>query len=357
MKAALLCFLVYIRGVSRNLRWKRGCAAYTVAVRKWVLFSAVVGMASAASCLSQGKGVIAEKLPLDKNPEISRRCPKNDYLHVDWVDDNTILAGYVLQPCRKGDPIRFGYTLLDVHGKTLASTDSQTRDGDFRSMQPGPNGEVLGKVWKHGIQVLDTHFELLTMIDCGATDCVSYVSADRTGFAVCGVPPDACRYFRGRGFEEARAEDFPDGFPLLDMMRKSRSPAAAKDLPVQNSVGKGESWFFRDGDHLFRVKAGGKPEELPRPGWSLLESQCSGMVSVEGHDRFLADCGNGIALGEELVLYESGRIVLYDVPSGRILFKLNTGTSRARWSPDGRRIAVERVGPSGETSVTVYYVP
>jgi hypothetical protein len=82
------------------------------------------------------------------------------------------------------------------------------------------------------------------------------------------------------------------------------------------------------------------------------------MVSEEGHSRLLAECETYVAFGEEMVFYDSKHIALYDVPSGRVLFKLDPGVaSRTTLSPDGKRIAVERTGSRGERPVTIYSLP
>jgi hypothetical protein len=176
---------------------------------------------------------------------------------------------------------------------------------------------------------------------------------------VCGDPVrDDCRYFRGPNFEKATVEDFPGGFPLLDTITKPRSSASSKDRPVHYAVSKDEYWFFDESGHAFRVKAGGKPEELQSPAATLLDDHCGATISEEGYSRLLADCHTYIAWGEEMVLYDSNHIAIYDVPSGRLLFKLDPGvSSRTTLSPDGKRLAVERIGPRGGTSVTIYYVP
>jgi hypothetical protein len=280
-------------------------------------------------------------------------------LHVDWIDNSTILTAYVLQPCGRGDPVRFGYTVLDLHGTTLASADSTSEDGIARYLEPGPNGRVLMVVRERSVQVLDPHFAPLKTIDCEMAHCQTFLSADRTGFAICGDPvKDDCRYFRGATFEKAAFEDFPGGFPILDEITKARSPTATKSESRRYAVTKEESWFFDESGHAFRVKAGGKPEELPSPASTLLKDQCGATLSEEGQNRLLADCVDGIVFGDELVLYEAKHLALYDVPSGRVLFRLNPSVaSRTTLSPDGKRLAVERIGPMGGTSVTIYTVP
>ena len=58
-------------------------------------------------------------------------------------------------------------------------------------------------------------------------------------------------------------------------------------------------------------------------------------------------------------VYEHERIVLYDVLSGKVLFKLDpgAGNSRESLSPDGTRIAIVRGGVFAKSSVTIYSVP
>jgi len=61
-----------------------------------------------------------------------------------------------------------------------------------------------------------------------------------------------------------------------------------------------------------------------------------------------------------LPLYAHERLALYDVPSGRVLFKLDpgVGNSTFKLSPDGKRIVVVRGAAfGGRASITIYYVP
>jgi hypothetical protein len=330
-----------------------------VRVRKWMLLSLLVlAMTTPPLCPAQGNGVLVEKLPLDNNSEVSRRC-HSDLPTVHWVDDNTILIAYQIPPCNRNEPFKFGNTTMDIHRNTIASIDRDTSDSNFRHIEPGPNGGLLATS-AHIVEVLDTHFVLLKSIHCEMTYCQTFLSADRSGFAICNEPvKDDCKYFRGPNFQQAMDEDFPGGFPLLDTIRRLHAPSAVKDKPVHYVVSNDEFWFFDAKGHAFRVKAGGRPEKLPSPASTLLNDHCGATISIEGHNRLLADCEDYIAFGDEMVLYDSKHIALYDVPSGRVLLNLNPGVVFTTiLSPDGKRIAVARGGVlRGSSSVTIYYVP
>jgi hypothetical protein len=327
-------------------------------VRKWTLLWLLV-LAMPSWCVAQSNGVIAEKLPLDKNPDVSRRC-RSSWAVVEWVDDNTILVSYRFPPCdRKSYPIQFGYTMLNMQGTAIASA---VRDNETGYLKAGPNGGVLAITPKHSVQVLDQHFMVLKTIDCEGADCNAFLSADRTGFALCGIPTkDDCRYFRGRVPEVAKLEDFPGGFPALEMGKKRPDPASSSNQPRHYSVSGDESWVFDRKGNVFRIKTGRQAEKLPSPTATLLDSSCSATVSQEGHSRLLAHCGDEISLGDEMPIYYHERVVLYDVPSGKVLLKLDpgAGNSEEELSPDGKRIAVVRGGiaPGEKSTVTLYYVP
>jgi len=327
-------------------------------VPKWTLhLLLVLAMISVSSCLAQGKGVIVNKLPLDKNPETTRSC-HSDFLEADWVDDTTILVVYHIPPCStKSYPFERGYTMLDMQGRTIASAD---RNNETGKIVPGPNGGVLAIIWKRSVQTMDRNYAVLKTIDCEGVSCRVYFSADRNGFALCGVPTkEDCRYYRGRASEEAKLEDFPGGFPELEILKKRPAPAATNGQPKHYPVTDDESWFFDRKGNVFRVKAGGQAEKLPSPTATLLDSACSATVSEEGRSRLLAYCQDGVAFGDEMPVYEHERIVLYDVPSGKVLFKLDpgAGNSRESLSPDGKRIAIVRGGVFGKSSLTIYSVP
>lgn len=100
--------------------------------------------------------------------------------------------------------------------------------------------------------------------------------------------------------------------------------------------------------------------KLPSPTATLLDSGCNAVVSEENPDRLLAHCYDELSLGDELPLYAHERLALYDVPSGRVLFKLDPGVDNSTFklSPDGKRILVVRGAAfGGRASITIYYVP
>jgi len=314
----------------------------------------VLAITTPLLCLAQGNGVIIEKLPLDKNPEVSRQCPKNkDWLNEQWIDDNTILVRYRVSPCQGIGSFKFGNTALDMHGKTIASLDT---DLNTQFLHTGPYGEALLVTYKHSVQVLDGHFAILKTIDCADHDCNAFLSADRTGFALCNYPyTDYCRYFRGQGAEDANLDNFPDGFPELDKFRQASSKT---NQPTRYSV-NGDLWFFDRKGHVFRVKGGGKQEELPSPAASILDENCVAKVSEETHNRVLVHCSGGFGFGDEMVLYGFDRLLLYDAASGKVLCQVGAGNDpMSSVSPDGKRIAVVRGdGQGSRSSVTIYYVP
>jgi hypothetical protein len=131
-------------------------------MRGWKIPSVIAfAVISTFTCLAQSNHVTVQTLRLDGNPNIVQRCPSNDYMNVDWVDGQTLLVRYVLQPCRKDDEIRFGYTTLDLQGRTIAFADS-----DVGFKHPGPPGGILASNRKRNVQLLDTHFAVLKTIDC-----------------------------------------------------------------------------------------------------------------------------------------------------------------------------------------------
>jgi hypothetical protein len=328
-------------------------------VYKWTLFSLLgLAMASAPLSVAQSDGVVIEKLPLDKNPDVSRRC-RSPWASVDWVDNSAVLVAYRIPPCsRKSYPILFGYSVLNMQGTVIAST---VRDNETSYLKAGPNGGVLAITREHSVQVLDRHFIVLKTIDCETANCNVFLSEDRTGFALCGVPAkDDCQYFRGRVPEVAKLEDFPGGFPELEMEKKRAAPASSSNQPRHYAVSKDESWFFDRKGNVFRIKTGGQAEKLQSPTATLLDSSCRARVSEEGHSRLLTHCEDELSLGVEMPIYYHERIVLYDVPSGKVLLTLDpgAGNSEEKLSPDGKRIAVVRGGvPGGRSSATLYYVP
>jgi hypothetical protein len=308
----------------------------------------IFAVISTFTVLAQNKDVAVQTLRLDGNPNIAQRCPSNDYMNADWVDAQTLLVAYVLQPCRKGDDVKFGYTTLDLQGKTIAFADS---DAGF--MHLGPNGEILASNWKRNVQLLDSHFAVLKTIDCGGSVCNAHLSADHAGFAVCSSPSNgACRYFRGHSGDDAKADDFPEGFPTLTPQVRS-----AHSEPKRFVVDKDQVWFFDNKNHLFRTIAGGPAKALPSPAASIMKESCGAVVSEEGRRRVLVECSGGIVFGSEGVLYGFRRDVLYDAPSGEVLLKLSPDGT-VRMSPDGRRLAVVKPGFfGGRSSLTLYYAP
>lgn len=306
--------------------------------------------------LCKSQDVQIYKMPLSKNPQVSRGC-HSDFPQVWWVDDTTILVSYLLGPCRgAANPFRWGNTVLDLEGRTIASVDLSSEAG---VMRPGPNGRVL-EITRHSVQILDQHFTVLKTIDYpGKACCEVFLSADRTGFAICSISAEDCRYFGGQMFSEKSRDDFSRGFPELDELNKRRQPQSANDLPERYLVGD-ELWFFDRKGNIFRVKQGMQAVKLPSPTATLLNSGCHAVISEEKPDRLLASCYDELSLGDEMAIYAHERLALYDVPSGRPLFKLDpgVGNSESKLSPDGRRIAVVRGGSFGRSaSITIYYVP
>jgi hypothetical protein len=283
--------------------------------------------ASASLSVAQSYGVIIEKLPLDKNPDVSRRC-RSPWASVDWVDDSAILLTYRIPPCdRKSYPIQRGFTMLNMQGTAIASA---VRDNETGYLKAGPNGGVLAITRRHSVQVLDQHLMVLKTIDCETADCKVFLSADRTGFALCGIPAkDDCRYFRGRVPEVAKVEDFSGGFPELEMEKRRSSPALSSNQPRHYAVSKDESWFFDRKGNVFRIKTGGQAEKLRSPTATLLDSSCSATVSQEGHSRLLTHCKDELSLGDEMPIYYYERIVLYDVPSGKVVLELDPGAGNS----------------------------
>jgi hypothetical protein len=320
-------------------------------MRGWKLPSMIVfAVISTFSCLAQSKDVVVQTLRLDGNPNIAQRCPSNDHMNVDWVDVQTLLVTYLLQPCHKGNEPRFGYTTVDLQGKTIAFADS---DAGF--MHVGPIGDILASNWKRNIQVVDSQFAVLKTIDCGGSACNEHLSADRRGFAVCGVPSKSdCRYFRGPSGDDAKPDDFPEGFPTLHLTQQT--PSATSE-PKRFAVDKDQVWFFDNKNHLFRTVAGGPATSLPSPAASIMKESCEAEVSEEGRRRVLVNCSGGIVLGSEGVLYMFERHVLYDASSGKVLLKLSS-QGNVTMSPDGRRLAVVNPGLfGGHSSITLYYAP
>jgi hypothetical protein len=91
-------------------------------------------------------------------------------------------------------------------------------------------------------------FRFLKRIDCETADCNVSLSADRTGFALCGVPAkDDCQYFRGRVPEVAKLEDFPGGFPELEMEKKRAAPASSSNQPTSAGENQSEILFDKRG--------------------------------------------------------------------------------------------------------------
>ena len=129
-------------------------AGYTAWMRGWKLLLMIVfAVISTFSGLAESKDVVVQTLHLEDDPKIAQRCPSNDYMAVDWVDVQTLLVRYLLQPCHKGNESRFGYTTVDLQGKTIAFADS-----DAGTMRVGPVGDILASNWKRNIQLLDSHF-------------------------------------------------------------------------------------------------------------------------------------------------------------------------------------------------------
>ena len=315
----------------------------------------ILALTSAMPFLGESQLVQVYKLSLSKNPQLSRRC-QSDFPRVWWVDDTTILVSYLLGPCRRAAyPFRVGNTMLDLEGRTIASVDQNG------ALQPGPNGGALEITTKHSVEIFDQHFTVLETIDWeGGTCCNVFLSADRTGFAICSVSSsEHCRYFGGQTLSEMSRDNFPGGFPELDEVNKHRQPQSTNDPPERYLAGD-ESWFFDRKGNVFRVKPGMKAVRLPSPTATLLDSGCHAVISKEKPDRLMASCHDEFSLGDELPLYAHERLALYDVPSGRVLFKLDpgVGNSESKLSPDGRRIVVVRGGSfGGSASITIYYVP
>lgn len=331
---------------------------YTLRVLKTLLWLlCIFALISAMPVSGKCQDVQIDKMPLSKNPQVSRGC-RGDIPRVWWVDDTTLLVSYLLGPCRKAAyPLRWGNTMLDLEGRTIGSVD---RNGEAGVMRPGPNGGALEVTTKHSVQILDQHFTVLKTIDHeGGACCEVFLSADRTGLAVCSVSAEDCRYFGGQTFSEKSRDDFPRGFPELDDLNTHRQPQSANDLPEHYLAGD-ESWFFDRKGNVFRIRQGMKAEKLPSPTATLLDSRCHAFISEEKPDRLLASCYDELGLGDELPIYAHERLALYDVPSGRVLFKLDpgAGNSVSKLSPDGRRIVVVRGGSFGRSaSITIYYVP
>lgn len=306
---------------------------------------------STMQCAAQSKKAVVQKVRLDDNPLLANRCSSNDYLDADWIDDQTLLVRFVLQPCGKASEIKFGYTTLDLQGKTIAYADS-----DAGTMEPGPNGAILARNGKKNVQLRDEHFGVIKTIDCDTEKCGAYVSADRTGFSVCRTYYKSdCRYFRGSKGDEAKVEDFPEGFSDLDINQRDISSPPGH---VQYAVAGDEVWYFDDSGHLFRSVSGGTPKTLPNPASSILREDCDATVSKEGRRRFLSKCVGGLGDGSEWVYYFQ-RYVLYDVPSHKVLLKLSPPDSHGvKMTPDGSHLALVKPAPlGGRSSLLIYYAP
>jgi hypothetical protein len=312
-------------------------------MRLSLLFLIVI---STLQCAAQSKKIVVRKVSLDDNPLLANRCASNDYMNADWIDDQTLLVRFVLQPCGKASEIKFGYTTMDLQGKTIAYADS-----DAGTMEPGPNGEILARKGKQNIRLLDTHFGVIKTIDCDTEKCGAYVSAGRTGFSVCRTDYKSdCRYFRGSNGDEAKVEDFPEGFPDLDI--------SAPPGHIHYAVAGDEVWYFDDSGHLFRSVSGGTPKTLPNPAFSILREDCDAIVSKEGRRRFLSRCVGGIGYGSDEWVYYFQRYVLYDVPSHKVLLKLSVSGNIVRMSPDGSHLLFAKPALlGGRGSLLIYYAP
>jgi hypothetical protein len=315
-----------------------------------VIYAALCIYALAAACRCESQKVRVEKFDLNTDPTIARRCDPHDGVYVDWLDDTQLLVRYTLPPCTLGS-LNFGYSVVGLNGKVLASTD---RDGMHYSLHVGPAGRILADGPKGQLALLNDKFSLIQKIPCNVKGCVSYVSADRTGLAVCQRgESEHCEYYTGADLATATSKDFPRGFPYLHNLEQG-----AGKLDTY-SVGNGESWYFDKKAHLFsKTKAGVSP--LPDPGWLKINEGCSGEISAESANRFLASCSGGIVIGQEGVLYAYRRLAWYDVNSKKLLRALNPGTSMvsAAISPDGKRIAVSEASLfSKSASLTIYDAP
>jgi hypothetical protein len=317
-------------------------------MRLSLLFLTVI---STLQCAAQSEKVVVQKARLDDNPLLTNRCSSNDYLNADWIDDQTLLVRFVLQPCGKGSEVKFGYTTMDLQGKTIAYAD-----GDAGTMEPGPNGAILARNGKKNVQLLDEHFGVIKTIDCDTEKCGAYVSADRTGFSVCRTNfKSDCRYFRGSKGDEAKVEDFPEGFPDLDINQRDISSPPGH---VHYAAAGDEVWYFDDSGHLFRSVSGGTPKTLSNPASSIMREDCDAIVSKGGRRRFLSRCVGGLGYGSDEWVYYFQRYVLYDVPSHKVLLKLSVSGNIMRMSPDGSHLSFAKPAPlGGRSSLLIYYAP
>ncbi len=271
---------------------------------------------------------------------------QDGYSHLIWVDDQHFAVFLLSDECSDtvANPKQAGkVAVFDSTGSVLAASH---RD-DFISIFRGPRGTVAGLSWGK-IELLDNQLRPIRTLDCpdGSHSCgitLAPSSAFDSEFALCSVKT------------AQRTCDFYRDWPAVRI--SSATTAEAEDpythlvvggytgYNAQWRVGPDETWAFSDGvlksSHTDGTSSPVSPEDfVGKNGGS-----CDGELSSAEPRRFLAVCAGTHWYSDGMFdsIFGFSRIVVFDVPSGRIVSRIDgPAYTSAALSPSGKLIAVLR---------------
>ena len=254
-----------------------------------------------------------------------------------WLDDRHFAAFHFAATCSDAREV----AVFDSAGPAQAAA----RLDGLLSVSRGPRGTIAG-VYPGKIDLLDTQLRLKQSLDCpnGPKGCwitLAPNSAFNSEFAVCSYADaqQVCGFYR-----DWPAEKISSRTTAISGAEDPYTHAAYIGHPSWQ-VGNGETWFFDNG---LLTRAGvGKASSLvsSKDFAGKNGGHCEGQLSASEPLRFLAVCigTHWYSDGMFDAIFGFSRVVLFDVPSGHQLVRINgPAFTSAAISPSGKRIAILR---------------
>jgi hypothetical protein len=268
---------------------------------------------------------------------------RDGFSEVIWLDDQHFAASLLGTPCPDAvtapQPAG-GVAVFDSAGSAQAAA---SRD-DLLSISRGPRGTIAGLRWGK-IELLDTQLRLKQSLDCpnGSKSCgitLAPGSAFNSEFAVCS---------------NADAQQVCDFYSDWPAEKVSSAISAAEDPYTHAAgrgnaswqVGNGETWSFNNG-LVIRARAD-KASSLVNSEDFIGKNggNCDGQLSTSEPLRFLVVCTGTHWYSDGMfdTIFGFSRVVLFDVPSGRPIMRIDgPAFTSAALSPSGKRIVTLRGG-------------
>jgi hypothetical protein len=277
------------------------------------------------------------------------QCPskwQDGYSQLIWVDDQHFAVFLLSDECsdtvanpKPGAKV----AVFDSTGSTLAASH---RD-DFISIFRGPKGTVAGLSWGK-IDLLDYQLHPIRTLDCpdGSQSCgitLAPSSAFDSAFALCSVKTAqrTCDFYRDWPAVRISSATIPEAEdPYTHLIVSGYSGYNA-----QWRVGPDEIWAFSDGVLRSLHTDGTSSPVSPEDFVGKNGGGCDGELSSAESRRFLAVCAGTHWYSDGMFdsIFGFSRIVIFDVPSGRIISRIDGPEyTSAALSPSGKLIAILR---------------